>query len=137
MKTIPMIQPAARLGFARVVVGIAGTIHLATSLLLLLAPYSYFMLLEHFPPYNRHDAGDLGAFQLPLGVGLLLAAREPLRYRVVIVIAATANLLHALNHIYEGLISPTTPVYWIADVGMLIVMTIALYVTYGGLEQPQ
>jgi hypothetical protein len=76
-----MTRPAARLSFLRVVIGIAGIIHLATSLLLLLAPYSYFMLLEHFPPYNRHDAGDLGAFQLPLGIGLLLAARQPFRYR--------------------------------------------------------
>ena len=115
-----MTRPAARLGFARVVIGIAGIVHLTTSLLLLLAPYSYFMLLEHFPPYNRHDAGDLGAFQLPLGIGLLLAAREPFRYRVVILIAAAANLLHALNHIYDGLIMPTTLVYWIADVGMLL-----------------
>jgi hypothetical protein len=127
----------ARLGFARVVIGIAGIVHLTTGLLLLLAPYSYFMLLEHFPPYNRHDAGDLGAFQLPLGVGLLLAAREPLRYRVVILIAAAANLLHALNHVYDGLTMPTTPVYWIADVGMLLVMAIALYVVSVRLGQPK
>src|SRR5215510_7557725 len=124
MKTIPMTRPAARLSFSRVVVGIAGIIHLTTSLLLLLAPYSYFMLLEHFPPYNRHDAGDLGAFQLPLGIGLLLAAREPLRYRVVILMAAAANVLHALNHLYDGLISPTTLVYWIADVGLLALMAV-------------
>lgn len=40
-------------------------------------------------------AGDLGALQLPLGIGLLLAAREPTRYHVVVLMAATANLLHA------------------------------------------
>jgi hypothetical protein len=94
------------------------------------------MLLEHFPPYNRHDAGDLGAFQLPLGVGLLLATREPLCYRVVILIAAAANLLHALNHFYGGLSMPTTPVYWIADVGTLLVMAIALCVVSFRLRQP-
>ena len=137
MKTIPMTQPAARLGFARVVVGITGTIHLATSLLLLLAPYSYFMLLEHFPPYNRHDAGDLGAFQLPLGLGLLLAAREPSRYRTIVLMAAADNLLHALNHTYDGLSSPTTFVYWIADVGTLLVMAVALFVTYARSGPPE
>jgi hypothetical protein len=88
-----------------------GVLHLAASLLLLLAPYSFFMLIEHYPPYNRHNAGDLGALQLPLGIGLLLAAREPSRYRVVVLMAAAANLLHAFNHIYKGLISPTTFVY--------------------------
>jgi hypothetical protein len=137
MKTVPMTRSAARLSFVRVVVGIVGLIHLASSLLLLLAPYSYFMLLEHFPPYNRHDAGDLGAFQLPLGVGLLLAAREPLRYRAIVLIAAAANLLHALNHMFEGLNMPTTPVYWIADVGVLLLITGALMTTYIKLGQPE
>src|SRR5262245_40259763 len=135
MKTVPMTRPTARLEFTRVVVGIAGIIHLTTGLLVLLAPYSYFMLLEHFPPYNRHDAGDLGAFQLPLGLGVLLAAREPLRYRVVILMAAAANFLHAFNHIYDGLIMPTTLVYWSADVGTLLVMAVALMVAYVRLGQ--
>jgi hypothetical protein len=130
METVQVRRPATRLNFARMVVGIAAVIHLATSLLLLLAPYSYFMLIEHFPPYNRHDAGDLGAFQLALGMGLLLAAREPLRYRIIILMAAVANLLHMLNHIYDGLIMPTTLVYWVIDVGLLALMTVALIVAY-------
>src|SRR5262245_13901489 len=37
METLRSTRPATRLGFARVVVGIAGIIHLTTSLLLLLA----------------------------------------------------------------------------------------------------
>ena len=137
METVQLRRPVTRLNFARVVLGIAAVIHLATSLLLLLAPYSYFMLLEHFPPYNRHDAGDLGAFQLPLGIGLLLAAREPLRYRVVVLMAAVANLLHTFNHIYDGLIGSTTIVYWIADVGPLALMAAMLMVAYVRLGQPE
>jgi hypothetical protein len=95
------------------------------------------MLLEHYPPYNRHDAGDLGAFQLSLGLGLLLAAREPMRYRLVVLMAAVADLLHAFNHIYDGLIMPATPVYWIADVGPLAVAAVALMVVYLRLGQPE
>jgi hypothetical protein len=94
------------------------------------------MLIAHFPPYNRHDAGDLGAFQLPLGLGLLLAVREPLRYRVVVLIAAAANLLHAF-HIYEGLIMPTTLVYWLADVGPLVLAAVALMAAYLWSGQPE
>jgi hypothetical protein len=137
METLRLTRPATRLGFARLVIGIAGVMHLAVGLLLLLAPYSYFMLIEHFPPYNRHDAGDLGAFQLPLGMGLLLAAREPSRYRVVVLMAAAANLLHTLNHIYERLISPTTLVYWIAEVGPLLLMALALMAVYVRPTQPR
>lgn len=142
VKISPNINPispdrASRLGFAPVIIGIAGVLHLAASLLLLLAPYSFFMLVAHFPPYNRHDAGDLGVFQLSLGLGLLLAAREPLRYRVIVLMAAMTNLLHALNHIYEGLNMPTTLVYWIADVSPLVVMGVALTVAYVRLGQPE
>ena len=137
MEVVQVSRPGLGLGFARAIVGIAAIIHMTTGVLLLLAPYSYFMLLEHFPPYNRHDAGDLGAFQLPLGVALLLATREPLRYRVVVLIAAAANLLHALNHIYDGLTMSTTAAYWIADVSPLALIAVALmgaYIRFGRLE---
>ena len=137
METLQATRPATRLGFARAVIGIAGVVHLSASVLLLLAPYSFFMLIHHFPPYNRHNAGDLGAFQLPLGIGLLLAASQPFRYRLVVLIAAAANLLQALNHIYDGLISPTTLVYWIADVSPLLLMAVALTVAYARSGQPE
>jgi hypothetical protein len=137
METSHSTRLATRLGFARVVIGLAGVMHLAASVLLLLAPYSFFMLIAHFPPYNRHDAGDLGAFQLPLGLGLLLAARKPFRYRVIVLMAAAANLLHALNHIYEGLIMPTTLVYWLVDVGPLALMAVALMIAYLKAGQPE
>lgn len=137
METSHSTRPGTRLSFAQVVIGLAGVMHLAASVFLLLAPYSFFMLIAHFPPYNRHNAGDLGAFQLPLGLGLLLAAREPFRYRMVVLIAAVANLLHTLNHIYEGLITPTTLVYWLADVGPLALTAIALMVAYLKSGQPE
>ena len=88
MEILRATQPTTRLGFIQVVIGLAGVLHLVASLFLLLAPYSFFMLIAHFPPYNRHDAGDIGTFQLPLALGLLLAAREPFRYRVVVLMAA-------------------------------------------------
>ncbi len=139
MEALRATHPTIHPGFGRVVIGFAGIVHAALGVLLLLAPYSYFMLLEHYPPYNRHDAGDLGAFQLSLGLGLLLAAREPSRYRVVVLMAAVANLLHALNHVYDGLVMPATPIYWIANVGPLAAAAVALIVVYlrlGQSEQP-
>ena len=137
METLHPTRPAAGLGFARAVIGIAGVVHLSASVLMLLAPYSFFMLIEHFPPYNRHYIGDLGAFQLPLGIGLLLAASEPFRYRMVVLIAAATNLLHAINHIYDGLMGPTTMVYWLIDVGLPLLMAVALMVAYVRSRQPE
>ena len=43
----------------------------------------------------------------------------------------------ALNHIYDGLIMPTTPAYWIVDVGPLVLMAVALMIAYVRLGQPQ
>jgi hypothetical protein len=137
MEALHLTRPAAGLGFARAVIGIAGVVHLSASVLMLLAPYSFFMLIEHFPPYNRHYIGDLGALQLPLGIGLLLAASEPFRYRMVVLIAAATNLLHAINHIYDGLMGPTTMVYWLIDVGLPLLMAVALMVAYVRSRQPE
>ena len=53
-------------------VALAGLIHLATGLALLLAPAWFYQNIGTFPPFNRHYAGDLGAFQVGLGVGLAL-----------------------------------------------------------------
>jgi hypothetical protein len=39
MKTVQLTRPVVRLGFARVVIGITGIVHLTSGLLLLLAPY--------------------------------------------------------------------------------------------------
>jgi hypothetical protein len=40
-----------------------------------LVPLWFFTTIGTFPPFNRHYTGDIGAFQLALGAGLLLAVR--------------------------------------------------------------
>jgi hypothetical protein len=83
---------------------------------LLLAPHWFYQQIGTFPPYNRHYAGDLGAVLLPLGVGLLWAARAPERHRGLILLGAGVSLLHAANHLYEAVVFghplwPDLPVY--------------------------
>ena len=115
-------RTTARPSVAQVVVAIAGVAHLLTGLAMLLAPTWFYVTIGTFPPFNRHYTGDMGAFQLPLGVGLLIAARDPARRRLLIAVAAAGNVLHTLNHAYDALISHATLGYWLADTGPLLAL---------------
>jgi peptidoglycan/LPS O-acetylase OafA/YrhL len=88
---------------SRIAIAVGGIVYAVSGGALLLAPHAFFEHAGHFPPYNRHYEGDAGAFLLPLGVALLLAARRPARHRLLLAFAAAASLLHALNHGYDAL----------------------------------
>jgi len=76
--------------FTQIVVGLAGAAYLLIGIALLFAPGWFFSAIGNFQPFNRHYEGDLGSFLLPLGIGLLVAARDPARYIWVIRVAASA-----------------------------------------------
>jgi hypothetical protein len=132
MNTSAFAHTRARLTIAQAIVAIAGILHLLVGLAMLLAPMWFFVVIGTFPPFNRHYTGDMGAFQLALGVGLLFAARAPARQRLLISVAAAGNLLHMLNHAYDAVISHAALGYWLADSGPLLVITLALLLVSAG-----
>jgi hypothetical protein len=132
MNTSTLARAAARPTIAQIVVAIAGLTHLLVGLAMLLAPMWFFVTIGTFPPFNRHYTGDMGAFQLALGAGLLVAARTRARQRLLIASAAAGNLLHMLNHAYDALISRATLGYWLADTGPMLVLTLALLLVSAG-----
>ena len=85
----------------RGVLSAIGAGHLIVFALAFFTPAWFFAHIAPFPPFNGHFLADIGAFNAPLGVGLLLAAREPERYRAVIGLAALGNLLHASSHLRD------------------------------------
>lgn len=99
MKTNQIIQAIVVLG---------GLFYLVTGALLLFAPEWFFLNVGTYPPFNRHYTGDLGAFLLPLGIALLVGARNPNQHRLLIGYAAAGSLVHTLNHLYDDLIGPVT-----------------------------
>jgi hypothetical protein len=133
VNTSTLTHSAARPSIAQVIVAIAGIMHLLVGLAMLLAPMWFFTTIGTFPPFNRHYTGDMGAFQLALGAGLVFAARAPARQRLLIAAAAGGNLLHMLNHAYDALISRASPGYWLADTGPMLVLTLALLLVSAGL----
>jgi hypothetical protein len=85
----------------RAILLVIGVNHLVTFALAFFAPDWFFTNIAYFPPFNAHLLGDIGAFNAPLGVGLLVAASNPMRHRLPIGLAALGNLLHALSHLRD------------------------------------
>ena len=120
--------------FIQVTLILNGLVNLLSGLGLLFFPRWFFENIGNFPPYNRHSAGDAGAFLLPWGVALLTAAREPEKHRTLIAVATLANVLHALNHLIgdwvierlplEHLVKDNVPIVVLA--GLLVVAYVRL-----------
>jgi hypothetical protein len=116
---------------AQALVTIGGLFFILVALALLLVPQWFFDTIGHFPPFNRHYMGDLGAFLLPLGAGLLYAARDPARYRLLIAIVAAGSVLHVLNHLYDALVvGPFSVEHLLTDALPLAIAAILLIVAW-------
>lgn len=114
-----------------------GLSYLATGAALLLAPTWFYQYIGHFPPFNRHYIGDLGAFTLPLGAGLLLAARDPFRHRLLLGVAAGVSLLHGVNHAYDAVIGRESLLHWLTDAGPIFVGGLLLLLVFTQLRAPK
>ena len=82
-----------------------GATHVINGLAMYFAPSAWFFRLVPGVPetgaFNAHLVVDGGSFFIPIGVGLLIASRDPRRHIVAIGVAAGAGLLHSLLHIYS------------------------------------
>lgn len=121
--------PQPRFRLEQLFLAVFGISLVATGLVMLLSPYWFFQHIGRYPPFNSHYAGDAGAFILGWGLALLLAARDPVRYRSLIAIGGVANLLHALNHIWDAL-QGRAPMHWSLDVLPLAVAPVLFAIVY-------
>ncbi len=120
------IWSTPRLDWGQIIVAVSGAVLAFTGAALLLAPEWFYQTIGTFPPFNRHYTGDLGAFQLPLGVALLFAAKHPAQHRLLLWSVAGGNLLHAFNHAYDALIDRASVSHWLVDVAPLLIMALLL-----------
>ncbi|MGZ5313207.1 MAG: DUF6790 family protein [Solirubrobacterales bacterium] len=78
-----------------------GGLNVLTGLLFLFAPDYFF---DHIGPYgvqNNHYLGDVGAFYLAAGIGLLIAVQRPSWRVPLLVVVAIWYGLHAINHLFD------------------------------------
>jgi hypothetical protein len=117
-------------------IGLVGFFDAVAGAALLLVPTWFYETVGTFPPFNRHYAGDAGAFLLPIGIGLLVAAREPVRHRALILVGLGASWLHALNHAYDGAVHAGEGSASLADaasiVGMALLLTVGAWLAWRG-----
>jgi len=137
MSTSSLTHERFHLRFTQIVLAIAGAFHLLFGAALVFAPRWFYSAIGTFPPFNRHYQGDLGAFLLPLGIGLVVAARDPFKHLLLIRIAVIATLLHSLNHMYDAVLIRAPLGYWLSDSLPLLVMAVLLLlVERRGAAQP-
>lgn len=126
---------ASRLVFVQIVVAVAGAINFVTGVALLFIPRWFFETIGNFPPFNRHYMGDLGAFLLPIGIGLLIAARDPSRHRGLIGVAALSSVLHVINHLYDDFVAMQSVMHFLSETLPLLALAIMLSAVYRRLAQ--
>ena len=61
-------------GFPKTMAAIGGFVFLAFGIWAMAAPEAFFDQIALFEPFNRHFVQDIGAFQIGLGVTLVMAA---------------------------------------------------------------
>jgi len=89
-----------------------------------------------YAPYHRTYERMLGTILGALGIGLLLALREPARNAgVFAVIGLTAGSLDAAT-IYSLVFDSAAPSHWLTTVPLLGAIAVALVVTYTRLRRP-
>jgi hypothetical protein len=130
------IQP--KLVIHRFILLYCGLSLFAPALLLLVTPAWFYIALADFPPFNRHFMGDAGAFSLALGIGVLLAVRQPYAHRMVIGLAALGNGVHVLNHLYDDLIIDGGNLRrLLTNTGPLLLTSMLLMVVWGNLRRKE
>jgi predicted anti-sigma-YlaC factor YlaD len=121
---------ASRAIFIQAAIAVNGLNYFVVGLLLVFAPRWFFDNVGNFPPFNRHYSGDLGTFLLPLGIGLLWAARDPARRLGLIGVALAGSWLHVLNHLYDDLTAGALSAQFLSNTLPLLALAILLSAAY-------
>ena len=87
----------------RIVAGFGALFFFVFGIWPLVDPEGFFEDVADFPPYNEHFLHDVGAFQVGLGVSLVLALIFPRDALLVALIGGgTGALIHAGAHITDS-----------------------------------
>jgi hypothetical protein len=76
--------------------------HVATGLLALVAPDTFFEQIGHYGVENSHYVGDVGAFILAFGVAVGISVVRPSWRAPVLWLGALWYGFHAINHAFDA-----------------------------------
>ncbi len=113
--------------FVLVVLVLAGLFFLLPGIWAFFNPQSFYDELATFPPYNEHLIHDIGAFQIGIGVSLLLAAVWNDARGVALGGAAAGAVAHVLSHVIDhGEGGKDTDVFVFGALALLLLLATAL-----------
>ena len=94
-------RPSVGNALPRVVAIVSGIGFVALGVWAMADPHSFFEAVARFEPYNQHFLQDVGAFQVGLGVVLLLAGLSGRAdgLTVALIGVGAAATLHTVSHI--------------------------------------
>jgi hypothetical protein len=75
--------------------------HVATGLLAMLAPATFFDEIGKYGAENTHYVGDVGSFILAYGIAVAISIRVPSWRVPVLWVGALWYGLHAVNHVFD------------------------------------
>ena len=75
--------------------------HVATGLLAMLAPATFFDEIGNYGAENTHYVGDVGSFILAYGIAVAVSIRIPSWRVPVLWVGALWYGLHAVNHVFD------------------------------------
>ncbi len=127
----PLLIDTATLRGARAV-GIVCAAAFLLPVVLSFAFPSFFL----YAPYHRVYERMLAALLLALGLGLLLALRDPARNAGVFAVIGLVTGFLGGSTVYSLLIDGADPVHWVVQVPLLTAIALALVVTYTRLRRP-
>lgn len=122
---------SATLRGARTVGIVSAILFFAPIPLSLVFPAAFFVR-----PYHAIYERMLGALLLALGLGLLLALRDPVRNAGVFAVIGLASGSLTAAIAYALVVEGADPVHWAFQVPLLGAVSIALVVTYTRLRRP-
>jgi hypothetical protein len=110
----------------RVALALIGVINVALGTLALIAPDTFFDQIGKYGVENSHYVGDVGAFVVAYGIGVLVSIRLPSWRVPVLYLGAIWFGFHALNHAFDTGEARSSARGWvdtayIAALGLLLV----------------
>jgi uncharacterized membrane protein len=82
----------------RVIAAIGGISFVGFGIWAFLEPRSFYGSLAAFPPFNKHFVHDIGAFQIGLGLALLIALVNADSLFVALAAVGLGQTMHAVAH---------------------------------------
>jgi hypothetical protein len=86
-------------GTLRIAIAVIAAVNLAIGLFAAVAPGAFYEEIGTYGAKNGHYVGDVAAFYLAAGIGLLVAVSRPSWRVPLLVVVALWWALHGLNHL--------------------------------------